>query len=410
MTEAHAERAHATLAPSAAKQWMSCPGSIRMSEGIKQTSSVFAREGTAAHELATKCLNGLSGAGAYLGQAIDMRNATVVSGGCADEDYVFAINEEMVSAVDEYLDAIDTARKEMGDDVEMLVEQRLDMSHIHPSIWGTGDCSLYGPKSKKLHVFDLKYGKGVLVSPEENPQALLYASGVVKRLHNRGIKEIELTISQPRAQGESTKTWKIDAIWLLEWEATVAEAAYATDADDAPLHAGEWCKFCPAAGTCPELHDSAMRAAEIEFADPDPQVPDARKYDPAALAVKLSHVPLLKEFIKRIEEFAHSEAMQGRPPPGFKLVAGRSTRKWDITVDPDQLMQLCDLMGVEPYAEPALKSPAQLEKLLPKDKRPMLVPYIVKKSSGSLLVSESDPREPLKIVTAEEEFGAVEST
>lgn len=402
MTEAHAERAHSKLSPSSASRWMNCPGSIRLIGDKEGASSVYAREGTAAHELASVLLQNGRPTKYYAGWVIDSESGVMVKPeeGEADNDRFWEATEEMIEAVDIYVKAVRVCKNKHGG--ELIVEERLDLSHIAPETSGTCDAAVYVPKTKELHVFDLKYGKGVVVSPRENPQALMYTSGMVKRLHNRGVGDVYMYICQPRAPGDPVKAWKIDPVWLMDWESEATDAAELTTKEDAELNPGTWCKFCPAAPKCPALHQAAIDTAAIEFGGSE-IVPDPEAYSPEELAGKLAQLPLLKEFIKAVEDFAHAEATHGRCPPGYKLVAKRAIRKWKDNTD--ELVETCELLGLDAYDEPKLKSPAQLEKQIDRKDRKLLNPFVHKSSSGTILVHQDDEREAV-VADAATEFAA----
>jgi len=141
---------------------MECPGSVRLSADVPNTSSAFAMEGNAAHDLAEMCLKEQLSAFDYIGTSIKI------------DDSEFIVNEEMIEAVDTYLEAIEKDR-EPGD--ELYVEHRFDLSKIYPGMFGTADCVLLQPKSRTLRVYDFKYGAGIAVEVERNPQAMYYGVG-----------------------------------------------------------------------------------------------------------------------------------------------------------------------------------------------------------------------------------------
>jgi hypothetical protein len=169
--------AHARLSPSASKIWMSCPGQPKLAEGVENRSSVFAEEGTAAHEVGAAALVQNLDAASFIGRKTS--NGWVVTA-------------EMAEAVQVYLDAV---RAEIQDGDEWDVEQRLKYSD---DLWGTADFVRYRPSTGELLVCDYKHGKGVLVEAENNPQALIYGLMKAKALGNRGISKIKLMIVQPR--------------------------------------------------------------------------------------------------------------------------------------------------------------------------------------------------------------------
>lgn len=403
MTEAHSARAHAKLAPSAAHRWMNCPGSVLLSAGFPNTSSRFAAEGTAAHELASYCLSKNEDPVALLGHWVNAATGEIVK---SDEEPAsnmenawFEINEDMADAVQVYTEYFDTLANAPGAVFE--IEQRLDMRHLHPSIFGTGDGLVFHAERNHLDVLDYKHGKGVVVSADENEQLMLYAAGAARRFAARGLSTITLHIVQPRAPGPSIKSYEIDILDLMSFEAKVIVAAKATEVPGAVLVAGDWCGFCPALAVCPKAREAALRAAVDDFdVDADLILPDLQTIPPERLARILKEADRIHTYAKAVQEYAHQQAMAGNMPTGFKLVAKRATRRW---ADEAQTVKAITTLGRidEAYTEPKLKSPAQLEKLFPgknKAEREIAVaPLVVKNSSGTNLVPVEDLRTAVEV-------------
>lgn len=395
--------AHAKLGPSAAHRWFACPGSIRASVGKPNNAGIFAAEGTAAHAFAAYCLQNGHDPDRYLnGLASDADVHTATERQKFDlepdpEAGVFEINDEMVDAVDTYLE---TCRGYMGKAWEHEVEQRLDLTAVHKDIFGTGDFLSYNAFNNALVVADFKYGKGVPVEVKDNEQLLTYGLGAAMRYHNRGIKELILIVVQPRCPHPDgpVRIEKYDALDLAEFRARLSNAAKATEADDAPLIAGDHCKFCPAASTCPAYREKATALAEAEFSAP------VVSLDSVKLGKILAHAGLLKDWIKRVEEHAQSEAQHGRLPTGFKLVAKRATRKWkDAEAAEAYLTKVLDLDADQVMTEPKLRSPAQIEAVIGKKNKGQIEDLVEAISSGTNLVPLEDPR-PTKKPDAETEF------
>lgn len=418
MTEAHTARAHAKLAPSSAHRWMECPGSIKLSEGIPNTSSVFAAEGTAAHELAAHCLETGDDPATFLDMWIDIHAKPgqpkfVDLDEPPEEDMrFFPITEEMTDAVGMYVDHVKSLAIAEGE-VLIEAEQRLDMTHLHSSIFGTGDATVLDIEAKHLHVVDLKYGKGVAVDADDNPQLLLYAAGAARRHHNHLIERLTVHIVQPRGQHPKgpIRTFDLDLIDLFEFEDKIATGALRTemaseayadaDRDDwnrEYLKAGEWCRFCPAYGFCPAARQDALDAVMYEE---DGTLLDPEKMTPEQLSEALSSRERVKNWADAVAAFANKVAESGQAIPGWKLVAKRATRKWkDPNAAEDHLMALGH--GKEEiYSEPKLQSPAKLERLFPgknKDERQAAMSDLVKKeSSGHNLAPISDPRPAVNV-------------
>ncbi len=394
MTEAHTARAHARLAPSAAHRWMECPGSVRMSAGIESKSSTYAAEGTAAHELAALCLTKDYDAVEFLGWRVDTNTSEKWRPGSehpvADGVTVFEVDEEMVEGVQLYLDTVRSLKKGQ---YELDVEQRLDMTHIHNGIYGTGDAVVYQVDAGVLHVVDLKYGKGVAVEPTENPQLMLYGAGAARRYHNRVLNEVVLHIVQPRAPHANgpVRSWATDPLSLMEFEDVLSRAALHTEQLDAPLVAGDWCRFCPALPTCPAAREKAIAVAQSEFTE---AAPTPETLSGEQLAEVLAQAEFIGNWVKAVQAYAHAEAVAGRTPTGFKLVPKRATRKWkDVTDAADALFHVYEIDNDSLYTEPELKSPAQVEKAIGKKRFATIEADLVTKvSSGSNLVPVSDAR------------------
>lgn len=411
----HSARAHARLAPSASHRWMACPGSVRMEAGFPDSSGVYAAEGTAAHELAAHCLQHDFDAARFLGLVIDINEpfgGKILRGG-ADGVTSFEVTEEMVEAVEVYLDVVRSLtgrdRNLKNPAVIVEIEQKLDMTHLHPEIFGTGDAVVYQKNAAWLHVVDLKYGKGVVVDPVENPQLMLYGAGAVRRYKGYRIEGITLHIVQPRAPGSPVRSWQTDVLTLLEFEEEIAKCARLTELSEPLLAAGEHCRFCKAAATCPALRAIVHEKALAEFDDAVLSATDAPVTlpDPASLssdqmAAVLRDADLIGNWVKAVQEHAHAEAVAGRIPTGFKLVSKRATRKWK---DEDEAAMMLAALAVDPWQEPKLKSPAQVEAAVGKKRFAALLSDaedlgfeapVTKVSSGTNLVPISDARQSVK--------------
>lgn len=363
--------AHARLSASAAHRWFYCHGSVRLSEGLPNKSSAAAAEGTLAHDIAARCLvTGASPDGA-------LNRVAEIDG------YKVTCDKEMVEGVQFYLDAI-AADAKKGDETAVEFDLTPPLVKIHPDLGGVADFVRWRPKTKSLRVVDLKYGAGHLVSTEGNKQLLLYALGALLAV-GKPAKEVTVTIVQPRIEHEEgrVRDWTFPAQDLLDFAADAEENASRTQDVNAPLVPGaSQCQWCPARHKCPALEEKQHALVAAEFKEMAP-------YDPQALAKALDTIPLVEARIKAIREFAYAEAERGNVVPGYKLVAKRGTRKW---IDDVAVRAWCETRGVEPFEEPKMRSPAQVEKECTKDQKKELADMTLTVSSGHALVPESDKR------------------
>ena len=343
---------HARLSASSAHRWLVCPPSANYAGG---KASIHAALGTFAHDIAAKCLASDSPASDFF-----LQKGKV-------DGFDVECDLEMVDAVQLYLDDI---RYDVKPGDQTWTEVRLidALSRIDPDLGGTADHARYRPETRHLLVRDFKFGSGVYVDVEDNAQLKLYALGVMLEC-GKVVKDVTVRIVQPRFEGtKPIRDWHFKAADILEFVADVRQAANASRDPKAPYKAGDHCKFCPAARTCPELEKQSHALLANDFDAAPLPIPGTDKsimtFDPAKLAAALASIPAVKERIKAIEEFAYAEATAGREIPGYKLVDKRATRKWKSQGD---VIEWAQAQAVDPYAPRELLSPAQLEKVLAKD-------------------------------------------
>jgi len=430
MTQAHTTRAHARLAPSAAKRWINCPGSVKATEDMPDSTSDAAAEGTAAHELCSICLETGADPSDYAGRYVDIKTKDPkkrfvdTPEDTNDTQRFFEIDEEMVDGVTMYTDHVNSLLSPEAiacahGDTLLEVEQRLDMTHLHPEIFGTGDATVFDVGGRHLDVVDFKYGKGIAVDADDNPQLLLYAAGAARRHHNAQIETLTMHIVQPRSPHPKgpIRTFEIDLLDLFEFEDMLAKAAAATDADDAPFNPGPWChdSFCKLQGVCPANRARRLEDAGAEFGDIDlnePTIyPEVSNLTPEQQAKVLREADGMLSYVKAVQQAAHDAAMAGKTPAGFKLVAKRANRKWIDEAETLAALKKLKASKDEIMTEPKLRSPAQLEKLWPgknaKERQAAMADLVEKKSSGVNLVPADDPR-PAVQVGANADFDQVD--
>lgn len=391
--------AHATLSPSASSRWMACPGSVRLCADVPDIESEHAALGTFAHEIAAKCLEERGDeAFVYFGEA----------------DGVHIVDQEMVDAIQDYLDVVHGYADQP--DAQLLVEQRVE---INDDIWGTADAIVYQPETLtevgKLHVFDFKYGAGVFVGIENNTQLGCYAVGALFQYSDRwqDISEVHIHIVQPRHHLGGHHTQMVAVETMTTWGTHVLEpAAVATRKDDAPLAAGEHCRFCDAKPTCPQLRSEALETAAHLFEHPDGEngvyivdtetgvvkaaaaPPAPSDLTPDQIAAALSMFPTIEQWMKAVHAHAYVLANKGTVIPGLKLVDKQGNRKWR---DEAETADALKLFGVDPFvaSDPKLISPAAADKLLGKSDKDLTKLLAFKPTTGTSLVPDSDTRPAL---------------
>lgn len=353
--------AHSEIGASSYHRWGQCPGSVNLSRGLQKTTSIYAELGTEAHSLAERLLK--------CDPTLDL----------ADYD------DDMVEAVMVYVEAFQEACRGC---TFFKVEEKFDLTHLFPDLYGTADGVIYHAETKTLEVWDYKNGQGVVVEADGNVQLLYYALGAL--LKNKVPCEwVKIVICQPNAfhPNGAIRSWTVPSADLIDFMADLVEDAEKTKDSNAPLASGDHCRFCPAAPICPLMEDMAISSAQEEFSP-------ALKYDPEKLGMILGRLGAIESWVKAVRGFAQAEVERGFEIPGFKLVDRRANRKWfqDAENTEAQLLHQFGLTYMEVHQTPKLLSPAQIEKLLDKDQKKALEAMVTKQSSGKTLVPETDKR------------------
>lgn len=372
---------HSILSPSGAHRWMNCTPSARLEQEFEGTESEAAKEGTAAHALCEHKLK----------KALHMRSKRPVS------DYN---SDEMEECSDAYVDFVmeqyELAKQTCKDPV-VLIEQKLDFSCYVPDGFGTGDCIIIS--DGKLHIIDLKYGMGILVEAEENPQMKLYALGALEiydALYD--IKEVSMTIFQPRR--ENVSTWTISVETLKDWaenELTPrAQMAYNGEGEYFP---GEWCTFCRAAARCRARAEEKLKLAQMEFKMP-PLLTDAE------IEEILLILPNLTKWANEITAYATDAAVNhGKEWSGFKVVEGRSICKYR---DEDKVAEAAKEAGYTDIYRKSLITLTEMQKLMGKQKFEEVLGGLVFKPPGKpTLVPVTDKRPAMNVTNAINEFNEI---
>jgi len=365
---------HAKLGASSAHRWLACPGSVEAEQGIRDAGNWNATEGSGAHELAEICLTNGGSPFDWIGKSLIEYNAVTV-------------NDEMASAVQQYIDYVEA----IGGDQEY--ERRVQYSDYVPGGFGPADCIALNGST--LHVIDLKYGKGVRVDAENNPQGMLYGLGAyVEYAAFAEIETVCISIVQPRL--DHISEWSIDVPALIQWAEWVSERAQTALQPNAPRHPGEkQCQFCKAKAVCPALRDYTHAIVSRDFDDLDGLAP-ANTLTDDQLRQTLDAKRLIESWLSAVETHVKDRLDAGESFPGYKLVAGRSQRRW---ADEQQAESaLTEILG-EAAHEKSLLSPAKAEKALGKKRAAELSDLIVKPSGKPTLAPESDKRQAIDVTT-----------
>lgn len=317
-TPKHSVRKHSNYSASAAKRWLSCPGSIERSKGIPPLpDSKYAREGTDAHECLEFLVRRYKGLKTAIAEAEKRWPADMVEHCVNSAHYVFKMRPSPTA--------------------KLLIESRVSLKHIAPGMFGTLDYA-WVEDWGWLKVIDFKYGAGVTVlaydneTKELNPQLMYYAAGIAKKF-NYDFERIEIAVIQPRVYAEGEQPVQAVTLGMKEiyaFEKTLANGVKQSKQPNAPLKAGDHCRWCPAQPTCPEVQRS-MAAVDVVFDLDDglQAVPEVRGLTPTSLPKLLEACDRLEFWIDAVRSRAQFMAESGTEIPGYKLVAKRAHRKWD---------------------------------------------------------------------------------
>jgi len=363
--------AHAILSASASKRWLSCPPSARLERKFPDKAGEAAREGTLAHALAEAQIR------RYLGEITDEEEALRIE--AIRDNALYA--PEMDEYISEYVDlCIEKINAAQG---LALVEERLDFSRWVKHGFGTGDMVILGDGA--LEIVDLKYGKGVPVPAEGNPQMQLYALGAIEQYGCiYDFDHVRMSIFQPRNGGLSTHLVSVDD--LLAWGEEIKPIAELAYAGRGEFQAGDHCRFCKAAPQCKALSEYNMEIAKLEFQDADLLTDEE-------VSLVLSRVDGLVRYAEKIKAFALNEALKGHKWPGYKVVEGRSNRRITDEVQAAKLLRKAGYGDDMIYKPIEMQTITNLEKLITKKKFTMLLGGIVEKPPGKpTLVPEDDKR------------------
>lgn len=366
---------HALLSASSAKRWLNCPPSARLNDEVEDITSDFAAEGTDAHTLCEfKLRNALGLTRETQMPKLGWYNAEMEE--CAN-NYVAYVQETIADI------------KKTCPDPVVLIEQRLDFSRYVPEGFGTGDCVIVA--DDVLHVIDYKHGRGVPVYAEDNPQMMLYALGALEIFDFLyDIKRVVMTIYQPRISNISTAEMASADLhaWAETELAPIAKLAYEGKGD---FKTGDHCRFCKIKAVCRARADANLKLASEEFKPP-------ALLDTAEIEAILEQVDDLVAWANDIKQYALEAALKGKQWTNWKVVAGRSNRKFS---DEDAVARAVVGAGLDPY-EQKLLSVSELQRKIGKAPFSELVEqYVVKPPGKPTLVPRSDNREELNSAAAD---------
>lgn len=369
---------HALLSASSSHRWLNCPPSARLCEEYEDKSSEYAQEGTDAHSLCEHKLK----------SALGMESVNPAEG-------LSFYSEEMEQCACDYaayvMELVEEAKKICKDPV-VLIEQRLDFSRFVQEGFGTGDCVIIADGT--LYIVDYKHGKGVEVSAVDNPQMMLYALGALELFDGiYDIDTVQMAIFQPRRDNVSVCVMVKDDLlsWANDELAEKAKLAYDGEGEFA---CGDWCRFCKAKAACRKRAEYNLEMAKYDFAMP-------ATLEDAEVAAILVRADELSAWAADVKEFALQQALSGVKYDGYKVVQGRSNRRY---TDEAAVAEAVKKAGFNPYEEKLLGITAMTAALGKKRFADIIEKAgLTEKPQGKpALVPESDKRPPMN--TAQEDF------
>ena len=377
----HNARAHALLSASSAHRWLACPPSAVAAEAYPNQETEFTKEGTLAHEVA---------------EAI-ARNHLDVKQPLYGIEQQEGITQEMLDCASDYAAYIEEQKK--SNKALVLLEQRVDFSPWVPDGFGTCDCIII--HGDTLTVIDYKYGQGVAVSAQDNPQMKLYALGALNDFgFAYDVKKVEMHIYQPRINNISDDCLTVDE--LMKWaETTVKPIAQKAVKGKGTYNAGEHCKFCPHAGRCRTLQKVCTEYVETHSLRVAVPV-----LAPHEVADVLKMEPLITLWLKRVKDLAMTTMLNGDEVPGWKVVEGRQgLRKWTNEIKVADILTDAGY-SVEDITETKLLSPAAMDKLLGKKRATELLADFIDRAQGSPVIAPESDKRPVynRLEEAQKDF------
>lgn len=372
---------HARFSPSAANRRLNCPPSLVLEEQFQDEESSYAAEGSAGHALAEHLIK----------KHLKKRSRRPVS------DY---FSDDLLEAVDEYvcyaIGEIEEAKRVCKVPI-FSVEQRADASEYVDECFGTADMVIV--TDKVVHVIDLKLGKGVAVFAENNPQLMIYGLGILSMAEILyDVETVKMTIFQPRLNNIST--WDMTPEDLKTWGETILKPKGAMAlGGEGEFRSGNWCRFCKAKNQCRARAEQFLEIAKMEF-----KKPALLSEDEIAEVLKVSDE--LSKWASDVNAYAREQAIvYGKEWSGFKLVEGRSNRKYSSE---EEVAEVAIAAGYKDIYRNTLVTITEMERLMGRKEFNHILSHLVYKPQGKItLVPVSDKREVINNTTATAEFQEV---
>jgi hypothetical protein len=347
---------------STAKRVINCPASVKLVQRMPpKPSSEHADRGTLLHNVIAELLE------------FDKTPEQCIGAQYKDQTLTQELIDEKIIPALEALDEIDPDKT-----MEYMVETRVAFGDFLPGVFGSTD--LLGRKGKRAIVLDWKFGDGVLVDSENNPQLMFYAAAAMRTPAAQwifeGVEEIECIIVQPPA----IRRWVTTPARVKEFEQELLYAVRLSSWPEPPMQEGDHCRWCAAKPICPRMNGAVERALKAKLLEMPAQ----------QIAAQLRQADMVESYITDLRALAFEMLQNGVDVPGYKMVAKQSRRQW---VDKAKIEAWADVNNIEDaYEPPTIKSPAQLEKVLKKAKIEFPADMVVSVSSGDTLAADADPR------------------
>lgn len=374
---------HSVLPPSSAKRWINCPPSAIENANAPESDSVHAREGTVAHALAE------TEAGKHFGLINDYAYSAALSAVHDAEEW----SPEMTEYISRHVEILQDLYDEFPEKPVVKLETRVDMRRWAQECWGTADVVMIGIDT--VHIIDLKYGKGVEVYANHNPQMMLYALGVLDKYGDLfDFETVKMSIIQPRLNNYPS-TFEMKRTELLEWaEEVLKPAAELAVKGEGNRACGDWCRWCCNNGNC---------AKQLEEFEALPVDTDPNHLTDAQITHALELGEMLNNWLDAIRSLTLQRCLDGKALDGWKAVEGRSNRTWS---DQQKAFEAARLNGVpdEMLYERKPLSVAGLEKLIGKKKfSEIMSDYIARDPGKPTLAKASDKRDAITNETSVED-------